>query len=104
MKVAIIGAGLSGLTLAHGLGQSGAEVEVFERNVSAADHRSGYGIHLNADGLRALYACVPPANWAALDAAATDTPDVVKFRDQQLRPLLTVDLGVSTNDDPITRR
>lgn len=104
MKVAIIGAGLAGLTLAHGLRQSGIDVEVFERNASAADHPSSYGIHLNADGLRALHACLPPANWASLDAAAIAAPDVVRFRDQQLRPLLTVALAAQTHSDPIIGR
>ena len=104
VKVAIIGAGLAGLTLAHGLRNSDVEAEVFERNASAADHPSSYGIHLNADGLRALYACLPAANWAALDESAIAAPDVVRFRDRRLRPLLTVDLAASTQRDPVTHR
>jgi 2-polyprenyl-6-methoxyphenol hydroxylase-like FAD-dependent oxidoreductase len=104
MKVAIIGAGLAGLALAHGLRQSGVDVRVFERNANAADHPSSYGIHLNADGLRALHACLPSANWASLDASAVVAPDVVRFRDRQLRLLLTVDLAATACGDPITRR
>lgn len=104
MRVAIIGAGLAGLTLAHGLRQSGVDVMVFERNANAGDQPASYGIHLNADGLRALHACLPTANWAALDAAAVPAPDVVRFRDHQLRPLLAVDLAAATHDDPVTHR
>ena len=76
MKVVIIGAGLSGLALTHGLRQAGIDAHVFERHGSAADRPASYGIHLNADGLRALHGCLPQANWKSLDAAAVPAPDV----------------------------
>lgn len=104
MKVAIIGAGLSGLALIHGLRQAGIDAHVFERHGSAADRPASYGIHLNADGLRALHRCLPQANWKLLDAAAAPAPDVVRFQDHRLRPLLTVDLDQQANEDPVTRR
>ncbi|MEE6168545.1 MULTISPECIES: FAD-dependent oxidoreductase [unclassified Mycolicibacterium] len=104
MKVAIIGAGLAGLALAHGLRRRGVDVVVFERNAGAADHPASYGIHLNADGLTALHACLPPANWAALDSVSVATPDVLRFRDRNLRPVLAVDLAASTRIDPISHR
>ena len=104
MKVAIIGAGLSGLALTHGLRQAGIDAHVFERHDGAADRPASYGIHLNADGLRALHGCLPLENWKSLDAAAIRAPDVLRFQDQRLRPLLTVDLDQQANDDPVTHR
>jgi 2-polyprenyl-6-methoxyphenol hydroxylase-like FAD-dependent oxidoreductase len=103
LKVVIVGAGLSGLALTHGLRQAGIDAQVFERHDSAADRPASYGIHLNGDGLRALHGCLPPANWKSLDAAAVLVPDVLRFHDHRLRPLLTVDLGRHAND-PITHR
>jgi 2-polyprenyl-6-methoxyphenol hydroxylase-like FAD-dependent oxidoreductase len=39
-----------------------------------------------------------------LAAAAVPAPDVVRFQDHQLRPLLTVDLDQHAKDDPVTHR
>ena len=105
MKVLIAGAGLGGLCLAHGLRQAGADVQVLERRPSPADQPASYGIHLNQDGLAALHACLPPSNWAQLDAAAPPAPDVVRFWDQRLRVLTEVDHEPAGRaPDPITRR
>jgi 2-polyprenyl-6-methoxyphenol hydroxylase-like FAD-dependent oxidoreductase len=105
MKVLIAGAGLGGLCLAHGLRQAGVEVQVLERRPSPADQPASYGIHLNQDGLAALHACLPAANWAQLDAAAQPARDTVRFWDQRLQVLAEIDhepAGPVT--DPVTRR
>jgi 2-polyprenyl-6-methoxyphenol hydroxylase-like FAD-dependent oxidoreductase len=105
MRTLIIGAGLGGLCLAHGLRRAGVDVEVFERRPSPADQPSSYGIHLNADGLRALHACLPAENWARLVEAAAPARDLVRFHDQQLRGLAVRDNETPENaTDPITRR
>jgi 2-polyprenyl-6-methoxyphenol hydroxylase-like FAD-dependent oxidoreductase len=56
VKVIIVGAGISGLTLAAALAQLAPrlEVEIFERDVAAA-RRKGYAISLKGDaGLAVL--------------------------------------------------
>jgi 2-polyprenyl-6-methoxyphenol hydroxylase-like FAD-dependent oxidoreductase len=105
MKVLIAGAGLGGLCLAHGLRQAGVEVQVLERRPSPADQPASYGIHLNQDGLAALHACLPAANWAQLDAAAQPARDTVRFWDQRLRVLAEIDHEpAGLVSDPVTRR
>jgi salicylate hydroxylase len=57
VKVIIVGAGISGLTLAAALAQLAPriEVEVFERDATAAERRRGYAIGLTGDaGLEVL--------------------------------------------------
>jgi 2-polyprenyl-6-methoxyphenol hydroxylase-like FAD-dependent oxidoreductase len=104
MNVIIAGAGLSGLALAHGLGQAGLDVRVLERRPSPADQPASYGIHLNRDGLRALRACLPAANWDQLIASSVPAPDVVRFRDQQLRTLAVIDHEDPAADPAVHRR
>jgi 2-polyprenyl-6-methoxyphenol hydroxylase-like FAD-dependent oxidoreductase len=104
-KTLIIGAGLAGLTLAHGLRQDGWDVDVYERADSADAQPASYGIHLNADGLRALHACLPRPNWDLLDAAATPTVDRVTFRGTGMRVLTTHDNDATgQRRDPIAGR
>ena len=57
MKVIIVGAGISGLTLAAALAQLAPqhEVELYERDASAADRRKSYAIGLKGEtGLAVL--------------------------------------------------
>ena len=63
----VIGAGVGGLTLAHGLRQAGIDVAVFERD--APDARpQGVSVHLDDRGRSALRACLPPANLVMAEA------------------------------------
>jgi 2-polyprenyl-6-methoxyphenol hydroxylase-like FAD-dependent oxidoreductase len=103
MRVLVIGAGLGGLCLAHGLRQAGIDVYVLERRPSPHHQPASYGIHLNAHGLAALHDCLPPANWQRLAAAAVSAPDVVRFHDDQLAVLAVRD-HEPADPDPITRR
>jgi 2-polyprenyl-6-methoxyphenol hydroxylase-like FAD-dependent oxidoreductase len=105
MRTLIIGAGLGGLCLAHGLRQAGVDVAVYERRPSPADHPASYGIHLDADGQRALHACLPERNWTRLVDTAVPARDVIRFHDQRLRTLAVRDRETPENaTDPITRR
>ncbi|GAB2509739.1 FAD-dependent oxidoreductase [Nocardia heshunensis] len=105
MRVLIIGAGLGGLTLAHGLRAAGVDTQVFERRPTPADQPSSYGIHLDADGLRALHACLPAENWARLTDSSVPARALVRFHDQRLRALAVRDNETPENTtDPITRR
>jgi 2-polyprenyl-6-methoxyphenol hydroxylase-like FAD-dependent oxidoreductase len=70
-EVLIIGGGIGGLTLAHGLRRAGIRVEVHERTHERTDWLQGYRIHISPAGARALHDCLPPPNWQAfLDTAA----------------------------------
>ena len=106
MKVLIAGAGLGGLCLAHALRRAGVEVQVLERRPDPADQPASYGIHLNGHGLAALHACLPEANWKQLIAAAVPALDIVRFHDEHLRELATLDNEPpdAAADDAISRR
>jgi 2-polyprenyl-6-methoxyphenol hydroxylase-like FAD-dependent oxidoreductase len=103
VRALVIGAGLGGLCLAHGLRQTGVDVQVLERRPGPGHQPASYGIHLNADGLAALHACLPPANWQRLVDAAVPAPDVVRFFDEQLAVLAVRDRESAT-PDPLTHR
>jgi salicylate hydroxylase len=72
-SVAVIGGGIGGLALAHGLRRAGIEVDVYERTLERTDWLQGYRIHINPAGARALHDCLPPAGWQSfLDTVSTD--------------------------------
>ncbi len=58
MHVAIIGGGLAGPCLAHGLRRAGFQVTLYERD-SAPTRGQGYRIHIAPEGNRALHDCLP---------------------------------------------
>ncbi|MEU1732393.1 NAD(P)/FAD-dependent oxidoreductase [Streptosporangium sp. NPDC020145] len=58
--VLIIGAGVGGLCLAHGLRRAGIEVSVFDRDASADFRGQGWRLTVKETGSRALRACLPP--------------------------------------------
>ena len=105
MRVLIIGAGLGGLTLLHGLRSAGVDARVYERTPLNGAQPASYGIHLNADGLAALHACLPAENWAMIDRGGVPAPNIIRFRDPSLRILSTLDKQFPEDaDDPITKR
>jgi 2-polyprenyl-6-methoxyphenol hydroxylase-like FAD-dependent oxidoreductase len=104
MRILIIGGGVGGLCLAQGLRAADLHVEVYERAAAPTERLASYGIHLNADGCRALHECLPSATWERLDAAATPARDVVRFHDHRLRTLATRDNEPTGPPDPVTRR
>jgi 2-polyprenyl-6-methoxyphenol hydroxylase-like FAD-dependent oxidoreductase len=99
MRVLIIGAGLGGLTLRHGLRRAGVDTQVFERSADDGAQPASYGIHLNDDGLRALHDCLPPENRKRLDEAGVPAPMIVRFHDPRRGVLATIDKRF-----PATRR
>jgi 2-polyprenyl-6-methoxyphenol hydroxylase-like FAD-dependent oxidoreductase len=70
LKVLIAGAGLGGLCLAQTLHQHGIEVEVFERDKSPWDRPQGYRLHIDSDGVNALYQTLPPELYILFDATS----------------------------------
>jgi 2-polyprenyl-6-methoxyphenol hydroxylase-like FAD-dependent oxidoreductase len=87
MRVIIIGAGLGGLCLAQGLRKSGVEVVVFEKQKSKEENKSGYGIHIDPKGKRALRHCLPHDLWTKFLNTSTQAGTKILFRDPQLRVL-----------------
>jgi len=57
--IAIIGAGIGGLTLANGLKQKGVEVTIFEKDLTSVTRGQGYRLTINEDGNEALKTCLP---------------------------------------------
>jgi salicylate hydroxylase len=71
-NVMIIGGGIGGLALAHGLRRAGIEVTVYERTHRRTDWLQGYRIHINPAGAAALRACLDPGGWESfLDTVST---------------------------------
>ncbi|WP_433377632.1 FAD-dependent oxidoreductase [Actinoplanes sp. CA-142083] len=67
----IVGGGIGGLALAHGLRRAGIPADVYERTHERTDWLQGYRIHISPAGARALHHCLPAPNWQAfLEAAA----------------------------------
>ena len=93
MNVIIIGGGIGGLALAHGLRRSGVPVEVYERDAAADSRWSGYRIHINPVGARALHACLPAPTWQEFLATSGPGGDF-GFLTDQLDELLVVEESI----------
>jgi 2-polyprenyl-6-methoxyphenol hydroxylase-like FAD-dependent oxidoreductase len=89
-RVIVVGAGIGGLALAHALVRAGIDVQVHERNRSAAEWLHGYRININPDGARALHECLPPALWQAFVATSATPPGGITFRTEELQELFTL--------------
>jgi 2-polyprenyl-6-methoxyphenol hydroxylase-like FAD-dependent oxidoreductase len=70
VRVVIVGAGLGGLCLAHGLRGAGVDVVILEREPSLGAHRQGYRLNLNHIGAAGLARCLPERLCAAYRATA----------------------------------
>jgi 2-polyprenyl-6-methoxyphenol hydroxylase-like FAD-dependent oxidoreductase len=113
-RVLVIGAGLGGLTLAHGLVRAGVDVRVYERDRGMHARFQGYRIGLQPAGREALLACLPERLRPLLEAVCGDLagpglvldpqlnelqrgpgfdPDAVVVDRHVLRHLLLADLG-----------
>lgn len=94
MRVLIIGAGLAGPCLAHGLRASGHEVRLFERDAALDARAQGYRIHINGDGDAALRRWLPAEAYAQAAATACAVkggvtmvgPDLVNFTEIPIPP------------------
>jgi 2-polyprenyl-6-methoxyphenol hydroxylase-like FAD-dependent oxidoreductase len=88
LHVLVIGGGIGGLCLAHGLRRARASVAVYERTRTRTDWLQGYRIHISPRGAAALYACLPPAQWDDFVATAGRPSAGFAFLTEQLRDLL----------------
>jgi salicylate hydroxylase len=88
IHVLVIGGGIGGLCLAHGLIRAGVRVTVFERTEARTDWLQGYRIHINPDGSRALHDCLPPEAWQRFLDTVSVSGGGFGFVTEQLRDLL----------------
>lgn len=89
LPVLVIGGGIGGLCLAHGLKQAGVSVAVYERD-RTPEGWQGYRIHINRTGSRALHECLPPALWDAFVATAGEPNTGFAFSTERMKQLLFV--------------
>jgi 2-polyprenyl-6-methoxyphenol hydroxylase-like FAD-dependent oxidoreductase len=108
MRVLIAGAGLGGLTLAHRLRSVGLQPLVFERGPAQLDLSSSYRIHIDANGSRALHACLPAEQWRTFEARSAASPRGIEFVTERLRHLTFIaeadpHQSTSSRSHPISR-
>jgi len=87
LRVLIAGAGLGGLTLAHALRTAGLQPLLFERASADVDLSSSYRIHIDANGSRALHACLPAELWWRFEQQSAASPRGIEFVSGRLRHL-----------------
>jgi salicylate hydroxylase len=100
LHVLIIGGGIGGLCLAHGLRHAGISTTVYERTHARTDWLQGYRIHINPHGSAALHACLPAENWQAFLDSVSDGGDGFAFVTEQLRDLLVLGRDFVDPADP----
>jgi 2-polyprenyl-6-methoxyphenol hydroxylase-like FAD-dependent oxidoreductase len=100
--VVVIGGGTGGLCLAQGLHQAGVSVAVYERSRVRTERLQGYRVHINPDGSRALYECLPTVLWEKFVATCGELNGAFGFVDEQLRELMVIgdDIPAGTVSDP----
>lgn len=85
--VLIIGGGLGGLCLAQGLKKANISVAVYERDRTPNDRLQGYRIHIEAQGNRALYTCLPPHIFKRYVDTAGSGGNGIRMTTEQLQQL-----------------
>ncbi|NUP49228.1 MAG: FAD-dependent monooxygenase [Catenulispora sp.] len=85
MRVAIVGAGIGGLTLAQGLKRAGIDAAVYERDAALDSRGQGYRIHLHAG--TALHSCLPPDLYELCVATAGRPSTQLSVMTNHLKPL-----------------
>ena len=89
-NVAIIGGGIGGLTLAHGLRRAGVAVRVYERDRSKEERLQGYRIHISPKGCRALHECLPEHLYQLFTDTSGKPNTTLGFYDERFRELLVI--------------
>ncbi len=105
MSVIIIGAGLGGLSLAHGLRRAGIPYQLYERDESAGARKQGYRLHISGVGDSALRAVLPPELHELFRATAGRALPHTNVYDHGLRLLTRLaDEGTHLNTNRFTLR
>ncbi len=94
MHVLVVGAGMGGLVLAHGLRAAGVEVQVHERDTDLA-RTGGYRLHLDTSAVDVLRRRLPAPVFQAVLASAAHPRSFRQFSvlDHRLRVLARVPRG-----------
>ncbi|HEY6314591.1 MAG TPA: FAD-dependent monooxygenase [Streptosporangiaceae bacterium] len=87
LNVAVVGGGLGGLCLAHGLLKAGIDVTLYERDASLAGRRQGYRLHLDARAGLALQQCLPPPSLELFQASCARASRRMTVMTERLRVL-----------------
>ncbi|MEV4538127.1 NAD(P)/FAD-dependent oxidoreductase [Asanoa sp. NPDC049518] len=91
IDVVVIGGGIGGLALAHGLRRHGIEVAVYERDAHRDDRVDRYRLAINPAGSRSLRACLPDRQWQAFLDTAGRPGGGFGFLGSDLRELVLVE-------------
>jgi 2-polyprenyl-6-methoxyphenol hydroxylase-like FAD-dependent oxidoreductase len=78
VRVIVVGAGLGGLTLAHGLRRAGIDVVVYERD-SERGRPQGVSLQFDDRAMTALRACLSPQHVAMVEATMGGQRDRTQF-------------------------
>ncbi|GGK81836.1 FAD-dependent oxidoreductase [Mangrovihabitans endophyticus] len=89
-SIAVAGAGLSGLLLAHRLVRAGVDVHVYERDEAPFTRPQGYRITVDADGLRALRTALPDELRAQILSTGGTPGGSFRFTNSRLRDAFTL--------------
>jgi 2-polyprenyl-6-methoxyphenol hydroxylase-like FAD-dependent oxidoreductase len=101
VKVAVAGAGIGGLCLAHGLLRAGADVTVYERDETLDSRFQGYRLHVDAGP--ALHACLPPDLYELCVATGGRPSTAITVMTERLRPLRRTEIKPPADPlDPAT--
>lgn len=107
MNVLVLGGGIGGLCLAHGLQKAGIGVTVYEKGPKRADPQwlQGYQIHINPEGAAALQYCLPPPLWERLLANACVPSAAFQVLTERMEPIAVVksELMNGSSHVPIVR-
>ena len=87
LHIGIAGAGLGGLCLAQGLARAGHRVEIFERDPAPDGRGQGYRLRIDADGQRALAACLAPEATRLFRHSCATRNATSRFVDRDFRVL-----------------
>jgi 2-polyprenyl-6-methoxyphenol hydroxylase-like FAD-dependent oxidoreductase len=99
--VMVVGGGLSGLCLAHGLRKGGVRVAVYERDPTADARPQGTRLHINPVGSRALHSCLPERTFALFRATSGEYAQGFSVLDKHLKELSVKPEGETAADtDP----
>lgn len=86
-RVLVIGAGLGGLTLAHGLVRAGIDVRVYEADDGSGERFQGYRIGLAPSGMEALRASLPQRLYELVEVTSGSLTGPGLLFDEQLTVL-----------------